>query len=68
MIIKRTALILIFIAGIALASINFYAMFIYDLPWITEKWGHEKGGPWLFGVIGLALSGWALGELVLSRK
>lgn len=66
--IRRLCLSLLFVAGIALAATSFYQMFAHNLLWIVEKRGHEKGGPWLLGVIGLVAAAWSASELILSRQ
>ena len=66
-ILVRLLFVLLMIAGIAVAGASFYTMFANDLPWITatERWSHEKPGPWLFGVIGLVAAAFAASELIL---
>lgn len=65
---RRMFLIAVLIAGGIVTVMSFYSMYAHALPWIVDKWGYEKGGPWLFGIIGLAMMVWAGGELVLERR
>ncbi|MFC5771141.1 hypothetical protein [Thauera sinica] len=69
MLLKKMVLIILMIAGGVLFLASMYAMFNYDLPWATKKWGYEKPGPWFLGVIGLVVAGWSFIEFrMLERR
>jgi hypothetical protein len=66
--IKKVLLLLAMLSGLGLFLYSILVSLKYNLPWVVDKFGHEKGAPWESIFIGLALAGWALVELLITNK